>query len=290
MLKNALLLVSASLCLLTLPAPALAIGDVCSNVLITFQNSTPDEVKVTKFEYYDYSANTWRTEVMFGVDGHQKLDPGKSWSKTQDLEKIENDKTKFKVTYQRHIGGSKWDDAVSTLTSDFTCKDGLKKTVTISSVEESPAASNVFDCGTTQTAEIREAIAWGSANWPAYEKALEAIRGWPVNVGQCLKTRFQSNGKVVCKAGMDGNCKGANGWASPFTKKCHMCPDFLTTVAALPSKENRQACYFALVTHEWGHTCERGHKTLEIIDDEAFKHWKSKHSGVTITLRDCGMN
>lgn len=146
-------------------------------------------------------------------------------------------------------------------------------------------------CTTTQQTEITGAIEWGASNWSDYEKALEGIRGWPVKIGKCLKNRFKKNGKVVCKSSSKGQCKGANGWASPFTKKCHMCPGFLSTVSKISDPvSNRQACYFALVTHEWGHTCERGHKTLEIIDDEAFNFWKSKHSDVTINFSDCGMN
>jgi hypothetical protein len=96
---------------------------------------------------------------------------------------------------------------------------------------------------------------------------------------------------------MRGGCTGpdgpANGWATPFpslSQKCHMCPGFLTKIRGLPDPStNRQACYFALVTHEWGHTCERTHKTLEIIDDEAFNFWKSKHPEVTINFSDCDM-
>lgn len=62
-----------------------------------------------------------------------------------------------------------------------------------------------------------------------------------------------------------------NGWANPLARTCHLCSDFLARIRALDGKGNRQARYFALVAHEWGHTCERGHKTLEIIDNEAFK-------------------
>jgi hypothetical protein len=90
---------------------------------------------------------------------------------------------------------------------------------------------------------------------------------------------------------MSGNCTGKdnspnNGWASPFlslSHKAHMCPGFLDRISKLPDPAtNRQACYFALVTHEWGHTCMRTHKTLEIIDDEAFSFWKTEHPEVTI--------
>ena len=154
----------------------------------------------------------------------------------------------------------------------------------------SPAALKVEACTSQQAAEIAEAIDWGAKNWAAYEKVLEDIRDWPVTIGKCLEGRFKTDGKVECMQSQGGSCTGANGWAEGLTKKCHICPSFLSTVGALSGKENREACYFALVTHEWGHTCWRGHKTLEIIDDEAFNFWKSKHSTtVTITFSDCGM-
>jgi hypothetical protein len=272
---------------------AFAFGDTCSNVTIKLTNSTSGQIKVTKFEYYDYSAKEWRTEVMFGVDGHQKLEPGKSWSKKQDLEHIENDKTKFKVTYQSLIGGSKWEDPVSKETGDFTCKDAMTKEVVID-VGVSPAALKVEACTSQQATEIAEVIDWGADNWAAYEKVLEGIRGWPVTIGKCLEGRFKSDGKVVCEQSQGGSCsdrKGNNNaFASPLNKKCHFCPSFLRTVGAIPGKEDRQACYFAEVTHEWGHTCDRTHKTIEIIDNEAFNFWKSKHSAVTIAISDCGMD
>jgi hypothetical protein len=273
---------------------AFAIGDVCSNVNIKLTNATGDEIKVTKFEYYDFKEKKWRTEVMFGVDGHQKLEPGKSWTKKQDLEHVENDNTKFKVTYQSHIGGSKWDESTAKETSDFTCKDGMTKEVVID-VGQSPAALKVEKCTSVQAAEIGETIDWGAKNWTKYEKVLEKIRGWPVNIGKCLEGRFKSDGRVICEQSQGGSCSDRsgdnNGFASPLNKRCHMCPSFLDSVAKIAGKENRQACYLALVTHEWGHTCERGHKTLEIIDNEAFNFWKSQHSTtVTIKLRDCLMD
>lgn len=154
--------------------------------------------------------------------------------------------------------------------------------------------SDVIDCTSKETSEMAAAIDWGAENWQAYEAVLEDIRDWPVNIGNCLESRFQDNGKVVCESSMKGSCTskdGANnGWASFANKKCHTCPDFLDRVRKLPDPvSNRQACYFALVSHEWGHTCERGHKVLEIVDDEAFNFWKSKHPDVTISFGDCGM-
>ncbi|HEB92102.1 MAG TPA: hypothetical protein ENI94_01215 [Gammaproteobacteria bacterium] len=154
---------------------------------------------------------------------------------------------------------------------------------------EPSRASDIKNCTTQETTEIGFAIDWGADNWAGFETALESIRDWPVKIGGCLKNRFKKNGKVVCEDSMKGKCNGNNGWAAALNRKCHMCPDFLDKIRAISGVENRQACYFALVTHEWGHTCERGHKTLEIIDDEAFNFWKSNHPGVTINFNDCGM-
>lgn len=152
--------------------------------------------------------------------------------------------------------------------------------------------SDIIDCTAREVTEIGMAIDWGAENWNEYEAVLEDIRGWPVDIGSCLENRFKDNGKVVCEESQRGSCtvKGedASGWGWWHERKCHMCPSFLDAVRALSGVANRQACYFALVTHEWGHTCWRGHKTLEIIDDEAFDFWKSKHPGeVTISYGAC---
>jgi hypothetical protein len=110
---------------------AFAAGDNCKNVKITISNSTPDEVKVTSFEYFDYDRNTWRTENMLGIDGIQKLDASKGLTWTRDLEHVSNDNTKFKVTYEHHIGGVRWGAALSATTSEFKCTEGLAKTVVL---------------------------------------------------------------------------------------------------------------------------------------------------------------
>jgi hypothetical protein len=155
--------------------------------------------------------------------------------------------------------------------------------------------SDIHDCTSQETAEMAAAIDWGAENWVEYKAALEEIRDWPVSIGNCLEERFQRNGKAVCESSTGGNCtfKGepANAWASPFNRRSHLCPGFLGRVRALPGATTRQACYFAIVTHEWGHTCERGHKVLEIIDDEAFLFWKAKHPEVTIDFGrgGCGL-
>lgn len=155
------------------------------------------------------------------------------------------------------------------------------------------SSTDVIDCAPGHTLEMREAIAWGTTRWNSFETAIESFYGWPVNIKNCLENRFKSNGKIVCEQDMGGHCKGANAWASPFNKRCHLCPDFVTQVKGLTGpakKDNRKACYFAILAHEWSHTCDRSHKTVEIIDNVAFDFYKANHPAVTISLGDCGMN
>lgn len=173
--------------------------------------------------------------------------------------------------------------------NDPDCPKNLPGNTDSGNTDSPNRPSDIDDCTSQEVTEIGLAIDWGAANWSTFEAVLEDIGDWPVSIGNCLENRFKENGKVVCEKSMNGNCKGANGWASALNKKCHMCPDFLARVRALNGVANRQACYFALYTHESGHTCERGHKVLEILDGEAFNFWKSKHSDVTISFGGCGM-
>ena len=113
-------------------ANASAGANTCKNVDITLENATNDEIKAKKFEYWDEDATTWRTESIFGLDGHQKIEHGKSWTKSnQDLGKIKNDNTQFRVTYQHRVGGNKWESDVKVTTGSFKCEDELKKTVSL---------------------------------------------------------------------------------------------------------------------------------------------------------------
>jgi hypothetical protein len=98
--------------------------DVCKNVNIKIQNGTADVVKVTKFEYFDFDKNKFRTENLLGLNGQEKLNSNKSFSITRNLQQVGNDKTKFRVTYQHQQGGIKFESPVSVTTAAFICKDG----------------------------------------------------------------------------------------------------------------------------------------------------------------------
>lgn len=165
---------------------------------------------------------------------------------------------------------------------DPDCPSGMPPRTTVT-----PSASNVIDCTSIENTEIADAIEFGRNNWNAFETQLEGIRGWPVNIGKCLEDRFKRDGKVVCEQAATGLCRNAAAWGVPVlpgSKRAHLCPGFLQRVRQLPDPAaNRQACYFAILTHEWAHTCERGHKTIEIMDDEAFIFFRDKyHPQVTV--------
>ncbi len=106
-------------------------NDTCKNVVIKLVNDTADEIKVKTFEYYDFDKDGWRTENMFGIDGHQILEHGKSWSWTRDLEKVGDDNTKFRVTYQHHIGGTKWGADKTVTTDKFKCPGQVPSEVSL---------------------------------------------------------------------------------------------------------------------------------------------------------------
>jgi hypothetical protein len=113
-------------------AGSVSAQDTCNNVTITFKNATPDEIKVTRFEYFEQDRNDWHTEHLLGVDGFKKIEHDKSWSSTRDLGSVGGDAgTKFKATYQHHIGGTSWGPDKVVTVGPFTCTDGLDKTLVL---------------------------------------------------------------------------------------------------------------------------------------------------------------
>ena len=101
----------------------------CEDFKITLKNSTHGEIKAKKFEYKDGSK--WRTENMFGLDGHQKIEKDHQVSWTRNLGGIGDESTKFRVTYVHHIGGTKWGSNLTETTNSFVAHDNGSRTVTM---------------------------------------------------------------------------------------------------------------------------------------------------------------
>ena len=102
----------------------------CEDFTIYLKNNTQDEIKVTKFEYKDGSV--WKPESMFGLDGHQKIDSSQSVPFKRDLEGIGGESTQFRVTYQHHLGGTKWGSEIRAVTDTFVAQDNGNRTVNLS--------------------------------------------------------------------------------------------------------------------------------------------------------------
>jgi hypothetical protein len=109
--------------------PAVAGPDTCKDVGITIKNGTRDEIKVTKFEYFDFDKNKYLTENLLGLNGEQKLESKKSFTETRNLGQVGNDRTKFRVTYRHKIGGNQYESPVTEVSQPFTCSNNDKKTV-----------------------------------------------------------------------------------------------------------------------------------------------------------------
>jgi hypothetical protein len=90
--------------------PAFALGDKCKDVKITLKNISSDTLEVTKVEYKDFKKDKLRTEFMLGISvlnilypyGVEYIDPGKSYTRTRNLEFVGNDETFILVRY-RHV-------------------------------------------------------------------------------------------------------------------------------------------------------------------------------------------
>jgi hypothetical protein len=110
-------------------SPAAIAADTCENVAIGIKNGTRDEIKVTKFEYFDFDKNKYRTENLFGLDGKQSIERGQTFNVTRNLGQVGNDRTKFRVTYSHKIGGNKFEPPVTEVSPAFKCSNNDKKTV-----------------------------------------------------------------------------------------------------------------------------------------------------------------
>lgn len=157
---------------------------------------------------------------------------------------------------------------------------------------ESLGLDEVIDCNATQSKDIR-AVAWNIADdWTNFERQVRNASS--SNLGACIEKRFSRNGKVQCvakyKCKKDGRCK--LGFGAGLGQKVKLYQTFFDNIASL-SQKSRRACYAAMLTHEFSHTCEHyAEGGPEARAEGAFDYWKARfdpNSTLDIEV-DCGMN
>lgn len=166
---------------------------------------------------------------------------------------------------------------------------------TIDSVTDSSpkALTDLPGCNDTESLDIR-AVAWNIADdWPAFSNAVE--RATDQNLGSCIEGRFAGNGKVECAHEYkckDGGTKCKLGFGAGLGKKIKLFQTFFDNIAQMPQAD-RRACYAALMTHEFSHTCEHyAENGPEARAVAAFDYWKGRFpvsSSLTVD-GDCGLN
>lgn len=156
--------------------------------------------------------------------------------------------------------------------------------------------AETIDCNDTEDLDLR-AVAWNIADdWAKFSSAVETATG--DNIGSCLADRFAKNGKVQCVHKYDckdGGNKCLLGHAFGLERKIKIYQTFFDNIGAL-QQADRRACYAALMTHEFSHTCEHyAEKGPEARAVAAFNYWKGRFA-VSSTLAidsnsfGCGMN
>lgn len=148
--------------------------------------------------------------------------------------------------------------------------------------------ADVIDCNDNVTTDLNRVANHAADNWADVEDFMEDYTG--INVKNCMKNRFKKNGKIVCEQKNTGRCDGALGWASPFNKKAHFCPTAISNFEALARTPDQRACYFALMVHEFAHSCDRGEAKAEELEDAAFAYWASTHNVTVDPNYDCGFD
>jgi hypothetical protein len=93
---------------------------VCANVNVNIQNGTPDTIKLTNLEYFDFAQKTFVPKNLAQV----QLTSGTVERVTRNLAEVGNVHTKLRVTYQHKQGPNSFAAPVRVTTDRFVCIDG----------------------------------------------------------------------------------------------------------------------------------------------------------------------
>lgn len=146
-----------------------------------------------------------------------------------------------------------------------------------------PAVSlETVDCTNTQSVDIL-AVAWNLVDdWVNFEGAIESATG--SNLGNCIRNRFRDNARVICEQQTNCNNRGrcVMGRSSPLNQTTRIFGTFFNNIANA-SAPDRRACYAALLTHEFSHSCDRVFERprAEAREAAAFTYWQTRFPGTS---------
>lgn len=137
-------------------------------------------------------------------------------------------------------------------------------------------------CTSTQSQDIR-AVAWNLVDdWANFERAIESATG--SNLGNCIRNRFRDNARVICEQQTNCNNRGrcVMGRSSPLNQTTRIFGTFFNNIANTSSSD-RRACYAALLTHEFSHSCDRVFERprAEAREAAAFTYWRTRFPGTS---------
>lgn len=114
--------------LVAAPTPAQA-SEHCKGVYINVSNPSGKTVKVIDIDYWDESANKWRSELV----KNRVLRKGESWSWRRKLERVGAENTRLRIEYRTYIGKrfKKWSGKKKAVTGLRKCKRNMRWNINI---------------------------------------------------------------------------------------------------------------------------------------------------------------
>ena len=172
--------------------------------------------------------------------------------------------------------------AVCSAAQDPDCPKDLPPGAGADPATTPPVSLETVDCTNTQSVDIL-AVAWNLVDdWVNFERAIESATG--SRLGNCIRKRFRDNARVICEQQTNCNNRGrcVFGRSSPLNKTTRIFGTFFNNIANAPAPD-RRACYAALLTHEFSHSCDRVFERprAEAREAAAFTYWQTRFPGTS---------
>lgn len=109
--------------------PAAAAFNICKGVKLKVENKSNKTIQLFDIDYYDYGSRKWRSEPVRNTI----LEPGDTYRKTRNLEKVNRAETKIRARYRTLKSNGRWDKSKYYFykSAKKICKTGTRFSVSI---------------------------------------------------------------------------------------------------------------------------------------------------------------